>query len=1052
MPTFTVYSIALDPAVARREPWFRARGRRPRGFYYVGNSAHTARCKARLHAAGGELANPGTWPRCSCTVKPGQPVKPVGSNVARDYGRGLDTAWSYRANYDDRADAWSAERELAERLLDRGFGVYTDQRRGRPAGMYPILRSNPAEDAPSAALGGPASFDARAFRVAARAAGFDALARWLAAPGPKADLTEAWYAADGVVDYASGSNRAGEIQGFAALGRPIGVAAHECGAACEAELVGLAGSGIPVFLDSGAFSEVRIRKGAPPEVVKPITGAEWERRLALYDRLAAALGPQLTVVAPDLVGHQQPTLERLTRYAGRIASLREAGARVLVPLHAGELPIDAFDEAVAGVLGADGYTPAIPMPARDYLRDPAELAAVMGWLAHRQPRDLHLLGLGLRSDRVPVLLPIIREVVPGIALTMDSNKIAAGTGWGEGRAKPRPLTRADEEALIDVLYSDEGVDDEGMGTDWTEDAAVPESWLTPKQIRTFCHALRLPNDVRRRCMGGLDEWLQERDADGSPNWMDYRVQEGLRSLWEAMVRARTPKRRRRQAVSRAYQPHPTEAPSVKRRLVLVPARTGQMNAYVTERHYLHRGRTMAQQGYWLLWQPGAKRQRQALADDLQRLPAQPAPPGQPWTIGGYPIEGGVHFAYPRRSSPVAGYHPMEVLELARLYLEPDPRTGRNPPNRASQAIRASSNRVIEDWPSKYPGLPEPRAVFSQADLTRHTGGIYKAAGFEHVGDSERGRRQGDAKGRQGSIFEGPEAGAPGARRGPRTEGRHTVRHADEGHAKASYLLRYKPPGPQRRNIAVVFGLGGVTREGAEDVCDHLIAHAQMLGVRGLDKIDRRRMCDWFPVGGEGGGHADFGIPLVDRTDDAPSYPDLAMALGELFVEASWDQDYAGDSYFEWRLFEDGKPIPDVDALGTHGAVQNPRRDRRRPGGALSRQPQLSLPLPRVLPPAARRFLARLVGSPLMPGRALGMARPFPAGIDWLLEHGLARTTHCVPAAQTLYHRETCTIAATADGRRAYGRELDDRAARMAELQTAMFPNPLPRSARNRWLM
>ena len=63
------------------------------------------------------------------------------------------------------------------------------------------------------------------------------------------------------------------------------VAAPELSAKGEAELVALAGSDLPIFVDSGAFSEVTFCPVAGRlVVVKPMTDAKWQRVLDLYKR------------------------------------------------------------------------------------------------------------------------------------------------------------------------------------------------------------------------------------------------------------------------------------------------------------------------------------------------------------------------------------------------------------------------------------------------------------------------------------------------------------------------------------------------------------------------------------------------------------------------------------------------------------------------------------------------------------------------------------------------------------------------------------------------
>lgn len=182
------------------------------------------------------------------------------------------------------------------------------------------------------------------------------------------------------------------IRGIAAAGRDLGVAADQVSPAAERELEALAGTGIKVFVDSGAFGEVSFQGGW--HVKKEITAAEWNRRLDLYTRLARRLGSQLYVVAPDMVGHQGVTLDRLARYADRVRELRALGAQIIVPIQKGDMTQAAFDREVERVLGFGDYIRGVP--SKKGATTLAELEAFCADLRGRvaSPR-VHLLGKGL---------------------------------------------------------------------------------------------------------------------------------------------------------------------------------------------------------------------------------------------------------------------------------------------------------------------------------------------------------------------------------------------------------------------------------------------------------------------------------------------------------------------------------------------------------------------------------------------------------------------------------------------------------------------------------
>ena len=181
---------------------------------------------------------------------------------------------------------------------------------------------------------------------------------------------------------------------------------------------------------------------------------------------------------------------------------------------------------------------------------------------------------------------------------------------------------------------------------------------------------------------------------------------------------------------------------------------------IVAHHYLHRGRTMAQVAYWILSGP---------------------------TRAGVLI-----YAYPRLSVAYAGYRPFELLELARLWIDPAFQ-GRMVVDRsgdahclaiASRAIAQSLRRVAGDWQLKYPRLPTPVAVVAWADVSRHTGTIYRAANFIDMGLS----------------------GGRGHTPGPRRDGGNYLDHDDYRTAKRAFiypLRREQPPAAMRQlNLAL----------------------------------------------------------------------------------------------------------------------------------------------------------------------------------------------------------------------------------------------------------
>lgn len=247
--------------------------------------------------------------------------------------------------------------------------------------------------------------------------------------------------------FASGSNRPGEIRGFAAVGHDIGVAVPELNDEAIAELKALVGTDVQVFVDSGAFSEVKFGSFGR-KVVAPISHEEWKRRLGIMYELALALGDQVWIVAPDSVGDQKETIRRLARYGSTVKMIASTGARILVPMQGGELSYAEFARAADLALGFDRWVPSIP--CKKAAAQPADVAELV---AARQWSHVHLLGLGPRNARVAAYLaPFMVDGAPSVSL--DSCWITGNVGRTNGRENdpaeviggPRRYTQARDKA------------------------------------------------------------------------------------------------------------------------------------------------------------------------------------------------------------------------------------------------------------------------------------------------------------------------------------------------------------------------------------------------------------------------------------------------------------------------------------------------------------------------------------------------------------------------------------------------------------------------------
>lgn len=315
---------------------------------------------------------------------------------------------------------------------------------------------------------------------------------------------------DRALYFPSGSNLPGEIAGFREGGWNVGVSAseilqrqrsnHTQGDGLH-ELKLYAETDLKVFVDSGAFSEIAFGPGGPT-VVDEITDEQWRERLEMYIELGILLHGQLYAVAPDRVGDQEVTLQRLETYREYVHALRCLGVKVIVPIQKGARSLSEFDAAVSELLSWDGYIRGLPM--KKAATTTQELDT---FLAETQTKEVHLLGLGLKSRRATEVADVLAR--HGVVATYDSVLIRAHVG----RTRAITLnngTVADELAAL-ALHDN----------DVTPDAVtLNDGYSAALWSEQQCYAsLYTSKNQRREMVQGLDLTLEQKkwfvdDPDG----------------------------------------------------------------------------------------------------------------------------------------------------------------------------------------------------------------------------------------------------------------------------------------------------------------------------------------------------------------------------------------------------------------------------------------------------------------------------------------------------------------------------------------------------------
>ncbi len=244
--------------------------------------------------------------------------------------------------------------------------------------------------------------------------------------------------------FASGVNHPGEVRGLFLSGRSVGITAGKARTGLFEELEAFSGGGSSLFVDSGAFSEVKFGPGGP-RVVRPISDAGWLERFELYARCAAMFRTRCYLVAPDRVGDQAHTLALLERFAANVAAVASFRAQIIVPVQRGSIPMGEFFRRQLAILNLR-ETPIAGIPMKKNATTLAELAAFVDTLPTWGSR-IHLLGLGPASKGFKKAIEAIKSRRPDCEITTDSVTIRRLAGRTNGRkGGPRILTLEQDRA------------------------------------------------------------------------------------------------------------------------------------------------------------------------------------------------------------------------------------------------------------------------------------------------------------------------------------------------------------------------------------------------------------------------------------------------------------------------------------------------------------------------------------------------------------------------------------------------------------------------------
>jgi len=323
------------------------------------------------------------------------------------------------------------------------------------------------------------------------------------------------------VYFASGATRSAEIAALGAAGQAVGVAVTELTKASVGALLDIA-SAVPVFVDSGAFSEVEFTATGPAwDAAK---APNWPEVLGVYNRLASrwpAHAPGLFLVAPDRVADPAHTVKLWDRYAPELRALGAfAPVRLIVPLQRG----GKWDQAKmwnAASKELRGATLVAGIPSKKDATTIEELGAFLRAVRKSPPNAFHFLGLAPGAPGAQERLSMVREAYPRAEVYFDSVYLRGKVG---NRHHPGPYMKTKDTARRDVAETRWAPGGSMDGTevesdlDWMTKAARHR--LASALVKAYNPPRKVAQAWRRAMAADPTEFMQADAPNDSPWYMD----------------------------------------------------------------------------------------------------------------------------------------------------------------------------------------------------------------------------------------------------------------------------------------------------------------------------------------------------------------------------------------------------------------------------------------------------------------------------------------------------------------------------------------------------
>ncbi len=231
----------------------------------------------------------------------------------------------------------------------------------------------------------------------------------------------------------SGNSAVNDFRGYLMAKKSIGVQIQLCSEHVRKLMLDYNSQNGRLFVDSGSFS--CFRKGQQVDFNKVLK--------AYLNLTEQAEKPHLlSIVAPDVVGNQQASLELLKQYKKQLFKLICLGVDLIVPIQLGNLSLEQTYKEATTILQTKAFRIGIPSNEKA-----VKLEQLLEFVSTLQPKRLHLLGL--RCTKFDEVVAQIKAVAPQAHTSADATTLRAKLKKGSKLASliEAKTKKAVEEAL-----------------------------------------------------------------------------------------------------------------------------------------------------------------------------------------------------------------------------------------------------------------------------------------------------------------------------------------------------------------------------------------------------------------------------------------------------------------------------------------------------------------------------------------------------------------------------------------------------------------------------